>query len=302
MIDTRDLTFSRVQVDFLQRGGARVSWSLFRQFLDPGPYSFQLQYSDTSTATADNWINCGAPGLNAGFAMDSIRRAAGIHQLGAYRVVLTTPLGIYTSKPATLTGMMAAHDWVSSREIVRQNRLRLGLAAGVRGWLFKRRWSGAIPDPYNPALAVTTPITSAITRPTAVATVGTQYMGGYFAPIAFTVELTPTAHREMQDTNLDTLDPPGVGVEGFVVAIPELRSDDIFVATGSDRRYRVHSVKNVAEWRGVPLLARVELRVIPTGDVAYSLTVPTDFDDVRITALPLAAAGGLPRPRWLRGV
>lgn len=303
MLDTRDLVFDRVSVDFLQRGGARVAWRLFRLFADPGPYAFQLQYSDVGVASSDAWVACGAPVSNESFAVDPIRRGFGKHQVGAYRVVLTTGLGTYVSHPAGLAGILPPHDWNIAREILRQNRLRLRVAAGVQGWLFKRRLSGPTPDPRDLARAAIDSIDRSVIRPAGAETVGTAYTGGYFNPVPLYVELGPASHREMLDQQTGTLDPPGRSVTGFAPMVPEIMSQDVFVADGSDRRYYVNPVQNVAEWRGVPLLARLDLRVAPANDVVYTLPLPGQYADMTWPVGALAGQAGLPRARvlWARG-
>lgn len=300
MIETRDLVFDRLSVDFLQRGGARVSWRFFRQFTDPGPYTCQLQFSSTNTPTADDWIDCGPPVANGSYAIDPVRRAFGKHQRCSYRISMTTSLGSYTSQPVPVTGVVGTHDWLLAREMIRQHRLRLNIAAGVAGYLFKRRWVGQVPDPRQLLSAATSAISGSQTRTTQPQTAGTPYVGGYFEPIAFMVEVTPTSHREMVDSSLGPVDPAGISIEGFLVMVPEVATDDVFVMSGSDRRYRVQPVRNVAEWRGIPLLARCELRLIPPSDPAYNLDIPPGYADAFMILAPLGDGGGLPHARAYR--
>lgn len=297
MPDTRDLVFDRVSVDYLHRGGARVSWRLFRLLADPGPYTFRLQYSEAGVAGASDWVACGAPVADGSFAVDPVRRGFGKHRSAAYRVLLETPLGAYASRPAAATGVLSAHDWNIAREILRQNRLRLRLAAGVQGWLFRRRLSGPQPDPRNLLEAAIDPIDRSAIRSAGAATAGTPYLGGYFAPAPLYVELSPASHREMLDLQAGTVDPAGVSVTGFAVQVPEIMSLDVFVAEGSDRRFYVNPAANVAEWRGVPLLSRLDLRVAPANDIVYTLPLPSQYADAMWAVGALAGQGALPRAR-----
>jgi hypothetical protein len=269
LIDTRDAVFDRISVSYLVRGGATVTWSLRPHFLDPQPHSFQLRVGSTGDPAADDWANVGSPVLNAGLAIDSTRRGFGRLDSTHYRVVLTTPVGTYASRPVSTTGTMGRHDWLIARELVRQRRLQLRLYTAVPGRLLKRRFSGPMPSPTNPAVAVIDPTTGAMIRSTAASTAGTPFTGGYFASVPFLMSTSPASSRSMLDPQRGSVDDASLVVRGSAVMVPELSTGDLFVADGSDRRWYVERVTNAAEWRGVPLVADVELRRAPAGDPAY---------------------------------
>jgi len=280
MVDTRDLAFDRVGVDFLARGGARVWWRLARRFLDrdPGPYTFRVQAGEAGLDSDDGWEPVGGPVDDACELVDSTRRGFGRRSPTHYRVLVDTPLGRRRSRPAATTGVLAHHDWPIAREVVRQHRLRLAKAAGVEGWLFRRRWSGETPDPTSTRTGVVDPITGAVVRPGSDATAGTPYLGGYFGPSRFRVDPTPGSARDRLDPSRGSVDDESASVRALVVAIPPLLTEDLFVADGSDLRYYVQRRDVAAAWRGVPLIQSVELRPAPAGDPAYGLAVPGRFE------------------------
>lgn len=279
MIDTRDRVFSRLTADFLVRGRTRVSWSLYRDFLDPPPYSFQLQVGSTGSPEADDWSYLGPPAVNSYFALDPVRRAYGMGRRTWYRVTLTTPVGSYLSRPVSTTGEHLKHDWLIAREILRANRLLMDRATALPGWLLKRRWSGAAPDPRDLAKAVTDPLSGAVINTRSPVNQGTAFYRGYFDPQPFLVEKDPAQSRDTLDDRRGSVDDPRVSVGGRTVLVPDLGTEDVFVADGSDVRYFIQHKGDAAEWRGVPILARVELRPAPASDPIYDLLMPDDLSE-----------------------
>jgi len=275
VLDTRDRVFDRVAVDFLVKGGARVSWSLARTFLDPPPYEFQLQVGGTGNPAASDWEDVGDPVEGAFFAVDPTQRAYGKNPTTHYRVKLSTINGAYFSIPASVFGVMDHHNWMIARDIVRRERLRLD-RTGVkfRGWLLKRMWAGATPDPKDLSAAVTDPLTGAVLRSRATSTLGTPFLSGYYAPVPFTLDKTAEGHYEQYDDADSTTDKPQNLIGCRVVMIPPVATLDAFVAQYSDRRYFFHEVKVTAEWQGVPLVASCSIRRAPSSDVIYSAAVP----------------------------
>jgi hypothetical protein len=274
MVDSRDRVFDRVWVDFLVRGGATISWRLSPLFRDPQPYHCRVQVGDAGVPSFDAWEYADAgPSLNTFQYVDAARRGYGKHRSVYYRVELETPSRVYYSRPASAAGVLPKHDWLIARELVRQNRLLMDRATSVKGWLLKRRWAGTTPDPKNTSIAVTDPLDSSVVRSND-ATVGTAFVGGYYAPHPYELEVSPTSHRAMLDASRGNVDDANRAIAGRAIMVPELDTEDVFVCDGSDRRYYVQRVTHTAEWRGVPLLADVELRPAVANDVIYSIAMP----------------------------
>ncbi len=279
MPNTRDLVFNRIQVDHLVRGSTRVSWSLFYEFNDPGPYEFILQYGETGDPLADDWLNVGLPVQDSFFAVDDIRRDFGTVRTAHYRVQLTTINAVYYSKPAAVYGLLDLHDWLLAREIVRKELLRHKLAT-VPGWLFKRRRSGPLQplsSRKDPHLAVLDPLTGDIIRrdgPGAEETVGTEYLGGYYLPVPFSFDVVNPTFFDSVVENLGNDNPDAVNGGGRALLLPSLEYRDVFAAAGSDLRYTIGKVKVAAAWRGVPLVGDpVELSLLPFSDIIYTIPI-----------------------------
>jgi hypothetical protein len=56
--------------------------------------------------------------------------------------------------------------------------------------------------------------------------------------------------------------------------MPLIDEKDIWVSRKTDDRYYIHAIQDVAEIRGVPLVANVEMRPAPFTDVIYSIPIP----------------------------
>ncbi len=273
-----DNVFNRVRVDFLVEGPARISWSLSKFMIDPAPWTFQLQRGDYGIQ-ADDWIDVGPPLPDAFTTSDAGRKIHGTLPTTHYRVILTTPLGSYASTPTGAFADLDYREWLLARELVRKERLRHRGFTSVQGWLLKRRWSGPQLPPSatnDPAQMVLDPLTGdLIKRQTAKATLGTPFLGGYFAPTPYEIDFYLTASDpdvDAQETG--NTDQPGVSQSGRGLMFPPPTRGDVFVDSRSDARYELKPVKYTAALRGVPLIADLELRLFPFGDVIYSLALP----------------------------
>jgi hypothetical protein len=275
-ISTRDDVFNRVTVDFAVEAGARVEWSLFRNFTAPGPYTFQLQIGATGQAASDDWLDLGDPVVNGFFAFDdNVRRLSAKEWDVHYRVQLTDGLGaVYYSEPVPPYGILNRRDWLNVREALRRFRLQLRLDNGWDGWLLKRRREGAEPDPYDLALAVTDPITNEILDVQSPLTVGTAFEQGYYEPVEFRFALSPSkwgprSHGSAVRNSDDPQSQPAVTV-GF----PRISSRDVFVHAASDRRYEVTPVSVIAERKGTPVVIGCDLKLLPASDIVYTVEMP----------------------------
>ncbi len=63
-------------------------------------------------------------------------------------------------------------------------------------------------------------------------------------------------------------------ISGRMLMLPLINEQDIWVSRKTDDRYYIHSIQDVAEIRGVPLVANVEMRPAPFTDVIYQIPIP----------------------------
>jgi hypothetical protein len=272
--------FEQILVDHLVRGRTRVSWTLAREFCDPDPWQAKLQWGHTGLAGASDWADVAAYAPATGFLDDPTPRDdAGISWRIHYRVVLQTPRGTYFSRPAPVLTAFNRRHWLQVQAIVRREQLRMRQADVARGWLFKRKREGEQPPIDKPRQAVVSFLTGEIVRGQDTRTVGTEFIGGFYAPVPFRVDFTPAGTREERDgvKVRGTVDDAATFQQGHVILDPMLAEGDVFVVEGSDERFVVHQVQIQALQGRIPITAAVTFGLAPRSDVVYTLPVP-DID------------------------
>lgn len=267
--------FDRLVISHLIKGSTRVMWELLPTFTDPNPLSFQLQVSQTSNPLASDWIDVGLPVVDQYFAYDPEQRVWGKTNWTHYRVVVTSPLGVYYSLPTGGMGTLDRRSWRLAREMVRQRLVgyRVG-TGGQRGYLLKRRWTG---QPCSRCLDYQT---REVRDPACPRCYGTGFECGYFYPMSCVwAELSPRARHINVDVQMRGVT-NDIVVTADMVMVDLMSEEDIWVAAKTDDRYYVHKVTHTAEIRGVPVAAQVELRPVPYSSAIYSIAIPEQLQEV----------------------
>ena len=261
--------FAMVHVSYLIRGGTRVMWTLTDSFNDPTPWSFQLQVSRVANQNADDWENVGLPVENSCYAIDPIKQNyAKATQDAHYRIKLTTPHGTYYSNPTAKAGILMPRDWRLAQEIVRKERVRFRYSS-QDGYLLKRRVSGKdcprcldlqtmeVTDPYCPQCW------------------GTGKECGYYYPLGcIWADLSPVTRKKNIDDHGMRGTIQDIIVTGRMLMLPLIDELDVWISRKTDDRYYIQAIQDVAEIRGVPLIANVEMRPAPYTDVIYNIPIP----------------------------
>jgi len=268
MPGTRNDVFSRVTVDHMLRAGTRVSWRLQPDFARQDTLIFQLQLSETGVPDADDWVDIGDEAINVISLEDVVQRDFGATPSSHYRVRLNFNGTDYFSPPEGCWGRLNRHDWLKARAMVRRERLREKLFAGTWGWFFKKRTKTEKVQDVNVVDYGTGEVIKSRNTPG----VGTDRVGGYFAPFLMQMDLTPQGsypHRDNDRGNIDD-----IVTTGRTIAFPEMTHGDFWANATSDARYTIHGTKCVAHLRGVPLFVSAELREVDLGDPIYELDLP----------------------------
>lgn len=265
-----DRVFHRVAVDYLVEGGARITWELQPFFWEPGPYRFQLQVGETGNPVADDWVDVGSEIVDALYGVDDEARTRTKWQFPHYRVRLTTDQASYYSVPEPAAGRLTHRDWCTARAVVRRERQHQRLSGAWKGVFLRRKWKGVTPPTSEPLTAVTDYLTGEVIDTQQTVTYGTPFEGGYYTPTPFTLELDDGARYIENDTQLAGTSSQ-LMVRGRALAIPEVQHQDLFVHTGSDKRFEVHEVVPLASPWGFPLVVNVSLRLLPASDIAYQV-------------------------------
>ena len=260
--------FDMVHVSYLIRGGTRVMWQLIPEFRDPLPWTFQLQVGKTGDENADDWTDVGLAVENTCYSIDSTKRVYSKTQNTHYRVKLTTSVAVHYSQPAAKSGILSVRDWRIANEIVRKEKLRFRYTS-QDGYLLKRRATG---ENCTSCLDLQT---NEVTNPYCQECWGTGKQCGYYYPLScIWADLSPKTRRMHIDDQGRRGTVNDIVVTGRMLMLPLIDEQDVWVSRKTDDRYYIHSIQDVAEIRGVPLAANVELRPAPFTDVIYEIPIP----------------------------
>lgn len=267
--------FARLHVDYLSRGGARLSWELSPRFFGPTPYTFQLQVGGSDDPAADDWVDVGDPLVDGYALVDDTRRSYGKTRTPGYRVKLTDAAGTqYLSDPASTFGDLDWRDWRLANEIVRKEQLRHRWQVSPPGFLYKRRRAGAL---CTRCLSAGTQTATDSECPVCL---GTARVGGYFPPLAVTfADVSPEQSKERRSPGGLGMEQPAV-ITGRFVGWPLPAAQDVWVHRTADLRYALGGLTVKAQLRGYPLVVDVEMRRLPPEDVAYTLPRPTADQEI----------------------
>lgn len=264
--DKLNTPFERVTVRYATTGGTKVEWQLHRLFTDPLPHSFQLQGSYGGVEGSE-WEDIGLPVSNAFYAVDDEQRVYGKNQDWLYRVVLTTPLKQYTSAAVSPKENLNFRDWRLSTDLVRKERLRLNDLVGVEGFLLKRKRYG------RKCTRCVERLTDEVTDSDCPECNGTGIVEGYYAAIPEVfIEIPPVDTEEQMDQLQVAGTTESAVVQGCrALGDPGLDVYDVFVVKGSDLRYVVRDVNDLATHRGYTIASTATMRQLPFTDRAYKI-------------------------------
>jgi hypothetical protein len=270
-----DPVFQRLRVDHMVLGITRLTWEVAPCYAGPGPWFFKVQVSDTGVDTS---IWCDVTGWLADvFTVEIGPVLRGGRNLTTHFRVLADINGVvYTSHPQNAFGNLNPDQWSKAQYIVSQERLRFQTIGAPCGWLLKRKRRGEVPDPADRRNAVTDFLTGEITKTVDPATVGTEYFGGFYAPVPYQLDMEPGGLYEQRDEvqMRGTIDDEALVRQARIIFDPPVAYWDAFVADQSDLRFYFHRIKHVAEIGMVPLISQAELRLAPFTDVIYTVEVP----------------------------
>jgi hypothetical protein len=268
--------FDRVLVNRLVRGGTRVMWEMNDTFFDPQPFEFQLQVGQTGSNEADDWMDVGFSVTDTFVAFDDEQRVFNkFPNRTFYRVLVTTPIATYASEPTASMGVLGARDWRIARETIRQHQKRFQHDAGQRGVLLKRRITG---EDCPTCLDYQT---DEVRNPECPDCWGTGKRCGYFFPMdCIWADMKPKTYRTHLDAGQGRGTTNDIRVRAMMINTWLLGEDDVWVNMVTDDRFYIHTVQNVAERRGVPLIANVEMRPAPYTDIIYDIEIPQKLVDL----------------------
>jgi len=269
--------FTRIKVQTHLLGGTLISWDIDRRFKELTPYSFTVQFG--RNVWDDSWTDVNAvPVIDVkGVVVDSTHRLWAKHPNIYYRVKLVTgDANTYFSTAQQAIGNISRRDWLLARKVAQNKNLLYTKYGGVKGYFLKQRTFGtSCPGRTDPVTNEVIPCTDFDTNsvidsdcPTCF---GTGIQCGYYAAIDMFCMLTPKTRNQVQHPNRGTSEDMAIRAE--TLAWPAAEDSDVWIQADSDARYRVQTVQNTAEIRGLPLVQVMELRKAPVTDPIHSLPI-----------------------------
>lgn len=259
--------FDRIVVTPNVRGGTTVAYGLDTvRFRESGPYTFFLEWAEVPDG---EFIEIDGPEYGA-VLVDDYQRRFTKSPHSAYRIRLETPDNIYYSDPDQLLGTWNRHLYLTVKDVIRREYLRMTRYTGTRGlYVPRKQWGVLCPRcrDYN---------TDMTTDAKCVVCFGTRFVGGYYAPVSLWMDEDRTPTRARRED--------GVGVvadqtqTARAVACPFLNAKDLWFNVTTGERWIVQSTHEIVSVQGKPVVYAVELRLAHPASIIYDLPLTPEQD------------------------
>lgn len=261
--------FSRLFVDRLVHGITTVTWRLAYNFTIPGPFTFWLQASYAGHANAVDWVTVSGPLVNVTQLTDATKREpAGKKILTHYRVLVSAGGKIYMSEPVQITNRLPDRDFLIAREIVRKEILRRKFGTGIEGFLL-RSFRYGVQDKNS-----TFSLTGDIIDTYSSSSWGTGFQIGYHPAIAMDIEQESRGGQGARDDGQPTTFSTETDeLTARLVGDLDVVTKDVWVNATTDERFLVESVNIVAAVRGVPVVQKAVMTLLPFSSPIYRIPV-----------------------------
>lgn len=261
--------FSRLFVDRLVHGKTTVTWRLAHNFTIAGPFTFWLQASYAGHINAVDWVTVSGPLVNVTQLTDATNREpAGKKILTHYRVLVSAGGKIYVSEAAQTTNKLPDRDYLIAREIVRKETLRRKFGTGIAGFLLRSFRYGE--QDKNTTFS----LTGDIIDTDSPSSWGTGFQIGYHPAVSMAIE---QEGREGQETRGDgqptTFSTATDELTARLVGDLDVVAEDVWVNASTDERFLVEKVNVIAAVRGVPVVQRAVMTLLPFSSPIYRIPV-----------------------------
>lgn len=260
--------FSRVTIENSPIGGTYVFWELDTRFVDPLPYIYQLQYSQTPVDANATWENVGTEMANSFMAVDDDQRVFGMTIEGAYRILLTTPEGSYSSGPVVPEiGAASWSAWRLGQDMVRAEMLRNNLYHDEKqNYLLKAKR-------FGPPCRCVNPLSSGATSSRCQYCYGTGFDGGYFAPVAISMVIEHSEASESVHGAAPANTAKNEVAIGRFTGLPFPQDRDVVVEASTGRRWKVHEAIGRSEIGTHVVSISRQLKLINFSELDYTIPI-----------------------------
>lgn len=244
--------------------GHTYTWDVAKEFTDPGPWTFQVQQNETGREESeDDWVTLNDLPLSNVFSYtDDYKVLHSKDFVTIYRVVMTTPNGVYKSTHVGPYNQLPRKDFLIAREVMRKELLDMREYGGVPIGIWKTDVFGEdCPECIHPT-------TGQQLDPDCPVCLGTGKKEGWHGPYQGFGKFSPRSSNKTLD-ELTMHDPQIFQVR--TLAYPFLISSDILVDLTSDRRYSIEKVESAFEMRRIPIVYNLTVTELTPSDSLYRL-------------------------------
>jgi len=249
-----------------------IEWSLHPQFNRPGPYNFTVQFSRAGTPDAEDWtdlITVQDDNKAIYSFTDEFRRNWSVPTHWFYRIKLELPNGnqgeYYVSHAEPSWGSLGRQDVLQVREMYRQACLKLRKRAGSKGLLFKRKNWGIVTDTRDPD-------TDEVIDTGSLVDYGVGFVGGYYYPVEYWLEMRAGETREISQNDTGTTDNVVLFCKGLAWPIP--RTNDFWHDCTTGKRYYIGQITTTTRMRHQAVTLTIGISEAPATDSLYSVPLP----------------------------
>ena len=244
-------------------GGFEFLWEVDSTFSDPFPWQFYVEESRTPSGD----FTALSPAITNLFRWkEKEPRLISMDNSRYFRIKLTTPRATYISYEIAQHTALDRQSFLYLREIMRKELLHQKNLAGIEVDVWLRASFGPYCDCVDP-------ITKDVLTTRCPKCFGIGRTPGYHGPYNTWAILTPMQKvKEFRDDNTEPV--PNYGVSsGRLIAVPELKTNDIVIDNTTDRRYYITGVQELVSLRRIPIVQDIKLNLIPVSDSAYMVGV-----------------------------
>lgn len=255
--------FNRVIINFSTNGGTVVTYWLSPNFNRPGPYQFFLEWAENPNA---DFVEVAGP-TTGNYLTDNQRRKWSKLFHSVYRVRLDTPSEQFFSDPVYPFSNLNYHQFLTAKEIIRREYLRLIKYAGTKGYYLARKQWGEICSncvDFN---------TGMVTKSDCLECFGTGFVGGYHSPSVLYIDDGLVSSRAQRDPIRSVIAERRMTARA--VACPYVTSKDVWVNADTDERWSIEAIREIGAL-GRPLIYQIELRLIEPDNIIYQFPINND--------------------------
>jgi hypothetical protein len=243
--------------------GHTYTWDVAKSFSDPGPWTFIVQENATGEEESeDGWTDLSEPLTNLFSFQDTFKVLHSKDFLTVYRVVMTTPGGVYKSPSVGPYNQLPRTDFLLARDIMRRELLDMREYGGVPVNIWKK---DVISDPCEECVDL---VTGQVIDPDCPVCGGTGTKEGWNGPYDGFGKFSPRkSNKSINELTMEDVQLFSVRI----LAYPFLIRNDLLVDMTSDRRYSIEKVESAFEMRRIPIIYDLTVAELVPSDSRYRL-------------------------------